>query len=284
MHTHGDTSRCISQHEALWTKKDLACPSTSLGCLASLLVMAQNARSSSPASLPHHNSTTPCKNEKADTGAVQLTARSLQTPSNTSSFGCSSVTFIVTGLRLAGSREDEVEPFTSPSPSPRHKTTKHLYLPTSKPCNPQPNQTQKHTPPKNATTKPSLPPLLPSPLPHALPTPTPTTTTPQPASNPIDPEHNARASALPAKPLSHTTTHLHPVAARVRLTDPPRTGPHAEPREPPTAPHTAQQTSPTPAGTGASPNHASTPPFRFSRLSTGSLHPLDRARGHARVD
>ena len=175
-------------------------------------------------------------------------------------------------------------PFTSPSPSPLHKTTKHLHPPhlisTSKPCNPQPNQTQITNPTKNATTKPSHPPLHPPPLPHALPT---TTTTPPASnspSNPTDPEHHARAFALPAKPLSHTTTHLHPIAARVRLTNPPRTEPQTEPREP----HTAQQPtpSPTPADTSTSPRRTSTPLYpALARLSTGTLHPLDRARGHA---
>lgn len=187
--------------------------------------------------------------------ALQFTTKSPKPKlSNTSSSGCPKpLTLIVTGSRLAGSRVDKVEPFTSPSPPPLHKTTKHLHLPASKPSNPPPNQAQSHTPPKNATTKPSHPPLHPPPLPHALPTPT-TTTPPasNPSSNPTDPEHNVYASALPAKPLSHTTTHLHPIAARVRPTYPPRTEPQTESREPHTAPDTAQQPSPAPTPAGAS--------------------------------
>lgn len=150
---------------------------------------------------------------------------------NFSSSGCLS-TLAVIGSRLADSRGDKVEPFILTFTS----TTQHL---------PPPhflilaiyNQTKRkaHTYRRNAVHQPSTLPLRSPPLPHALST---TTTTTPPAfehsSNSMDLEHNARASASSAKPLSHSTTYLQLIAARVPSPHPPSEP--REPREPPTAP------------------------------------------------
>ena len=172
---------------------------------------------------------------------------------NFPSSGCLS-TLTVIGSRSADSRGDKVEPFILTFTS----TTQHL---------PPPhllilaiyNQTKRktHTYRRNAVHQPSTPPLHSPPLPHALSTTT-TTTPPafEPSSNPMDLEHNDRASASSAKLPSHSTTYLQLIAARVPSPDPP-----SEPCESTTAPRCEQRPYPTGTGTGTgtSPRHASTP-------------------------